>query len=371
MMCFGVRTLKRTIEKLQVSLDDVIVDREVKDIVKQLLSLANFRPKSTSHKLLKLIRISGALLYGPPGTGKTHLSRAIAKDFGINMVAITSADVVSKWVGDTDKYIKAAFSLSTKLVPCVLFIDEVDSLFSRRTASDRRHERSAINQFLQEMDGLATSENAPFVLVATNRPMDLDEAFLRRLPQKVLFTLPSEHKRGEILKTFLKESDISPLVSIDALSKATGRFSGSDLRSLCGQAALIFATEQVNAQPVPDAASSLDRLVLEPRHFAMALARTMPSVSQQAIDDIEEFAREFSSQTAWHIGQHITSSPAARNSYPFSVPPARVVEIDESMDPLVRMGNVTEVATGQSLVCSSCDMKVTSQLDAELHASNT
>lgn len=280
-----------------MTFEDVIVDQEVKDTVKQMISLSNFRPKNISHGLLRLIQMSGALLYGPPGTGKTHLSRAIAKDLGVNMLAITSADIVSKWVGDTDRYIKAAFSLSVKLAPCVLFIDEVDSLFFSRSSHDRRYERSAINLFLQEMDGLATSENAPFVLVATNRPMDLDEAFLRRLPQKVLFTLPSEHERCQILKTFLKKQDIGPQVSIEELAKKTKGFSGSDLRTFCGHAALIFKMEQVRAQPTLTVAAPAARLVLEPHHFEKAHQRTIPSVSKRMLEEIEDFTRSHKPQT--------------------------------------------------------------------------
>jgi SpoVK/Ycf46/Vps4 family AAA+-type ATPase len=88
-----------------VTFDNVIVEQEVKDTVKQLISFSNFCPDRASHGLLKQIRISGALLYRPPGTGKTHLSCAIAKDSCANMLAITAADIESKWVGDTEKYI--------------------------------------------------------------------------------------------------------------------------------------------------------------------------------------------------------------------------------------------------------------------------
>jgi SpoVK/Ycf46/Vps4 family AAA+-type ATPase len=284
-----------------VTFDDVIVEQEVKDTVEQLISMSNFRPNGIPHGLLSQIRITGLLLYGPPGTGKTHLTRAIAKKSGASMLTLTAADIESMWVGETEKYIKAVFSVSAKLAPSVIFIDEVDSLFRGRSSHDRRHERSATNQFLQEMDGLSTSKDSPFVVVATNRPMDLDEAFLRRLPQKLLLSLPSEDNRCRILKTFLKEEALSPRLSIEGLARLTEGFSGSDLRNLCGHAALIFATEQMRAQQTGNTAAPFAHFLLDKGHFEKALERTKPSVSKQTLKEIEEFARRFNPQSTRHL----------------------------------------------------------------------
>jgi ATPase family AAA domain-containing protein 1 len=286
-----------------VTFDDVTVEQEAKDTVKQLISMSNFRPSGIPHGLLSQIRITGLLLYGPPGTGKTHLTRAIAKKSGASMLTLTAADIVSKWVGETEKYIKAIFSVSAKLAPSVVFIDEVDSLFRRRSSEDRSHTRSATNQFLQEMDGLSTGtgKDSPFVVVATNRPMDLDEAFLRRLPQKIFLCLPSEDNRCRILKTFLKEEDLSPRLSLEALARSTEGFSGSDLRNLCGHAALIFATEQMRAQQNGNTAAPFAQSLLDKGHFEKALERTKPSVSKQTLKEIEEFTRRFNPQSTRHL----------------------------------------------------------------------
>ena len=284
-----------------MAFDDVIVEQEVKDTVEQLISMSNFRPNGIQHRLLSQIRITGLLLYGPPGTGKTHLTRAIAKKSGASMITLTAADIQSKWVGETEKYIKAVFSLSEKLAPSVVFIDEVDSLFRGRSSGDRSHTRSATNQFLQEMDGFCTGKDSPFVVVATNRPMDLDEAFLRRLPQKIFLPLPSEKNRCRILKTFLKEEDLSPPLSIEGLAKLTEGYSGSDLRYLCGQAGLIFATEQMRAQQTGGTAASFAHLLLDKGHFGKALERTKPSVSKQILKEIEEFTRRFNPQSIRHL----------------------------------------------------------------------
>ncbi|KAL7966525.1 P-loop containing nucleoside triphosphate hydrolase protein [Trichoderma sp. SZMC 28014] len=262
---------------LKITLEDVVVEPKVKEIMKQLLSISNFRSQHLSQSLFEKMRITGALLYGPPGTGKTHLTRAIAKDMGMNMVSVTPAAIQSKYVGESEKTIQALFSLCTKLTPCILFIDEADSLFFKRSASDKSWERSFTNQFLQEMDGLTTKKDTPFVLVATNRPEDLDEAFLRRLPQKVEFKLPSKSAREQILNIFLKDTALHPEINTDILAEWTEGFSGSDLQSFCIQAALIFSSEERNRRLESNSTDGPESLGLASRHFSEAFKRTYKS----------------------------------------------------------------------------------------------
>ncbi|OAA49188.1 ATPase family AAA domain-containing protein 1-A [Beauveria brongniartii RCEF 3172] len=229
-------------EELQdTKYEDVILNGDIKEMMRQLVQLSKMKIKAKSTHLLSCVQISGALLYGPPGTGKTHLSRAIANSMGSNMLALDSAVLQCKYVGETEKYIKAAFSLARKLEPCIIFLDEVDALFYRRASDDRSWQRSALTQFLQEMDGLGAGQpGAPFVLVATNRPGDLDTAFLRRLPQKIYFELPDTAARAQILRILLNEEDLSPDVDIDELAALTDGYSGSDLKSVCAEAALLW-----------------------------------------------------------------------------------------------------------------------------------
>ncbi|KAG8416354.1 hypothetical protein J3459_007843 [Metarhizium acridum] len=143
------------LDDIDCTYDDVIVDEEAKETVRHLVSLSNFQPEAASTSLLKNIRIGGALFCGPPGTGKTHLCRAIAKASGASMLAIDSATVQSKYVSEKERLSKAAFKLSKAMFPCVLFIGEADSLFYRRSSRDKSWYRSALTQFLIEMDGLS------------------------------------------------------------------------------------------------------------------------------------------------------------------------------------------------------------------------
>ncbi|GKU09597.1 unnamed protein product [Fusarium langsethiae] len=277
-------------ERIKVTLDDVVLDPEVKSSMKELLRLSKFRSKHVSEKLLQKMQIKGALLYGPPGTGKTHLARALAKDMDMNFMAVTSATVESKYVGETEKLIKAMFTLCSELSPCILFIDEADSLFSKRKSDDKNWIRSRINQFLSEMDGLSTSQDGPFVLVATNKPTELDEAFLRRLPHRIEFKLPSEPERRQILAIILEGTDLDPEIDISTLAKATEGFSGSDLQSLCVQAVLFFSIDEKDKSDMTDPTYGTG---LKAHHFLKALKSTFRTVSDQSKIEIDEFTQAF------------------------------------------------------------------------------
>lgn len=235
----------------------------------------------------------GVLLYGLPGTGKTHFARAVAKETGSNMLSIDPSMINDSLVGESEKYIRAAFSLAKKLHPCVIFIDEADSLFYRRESHDRTWERSSLTQFLQEMDGIKQDKKSPFILAASNRPEDLDTAFLRRLPQKIPFSLPNHQSRAEILRLNLTEEELDG-VDIDYIASSTEGYSGSDLKSLCGHVARIWLQEHgfrllANGLPLKP------RLTKE--HFDMALKRMKPSVSEQDTKSMARFTERFGPDT--------------------------------------------------------------------------
>ncbi|KAI0896272.1 ATPase family AAA domain-containing protein 1-A [Annulohypoxylon nitens] len=284
---------------LKSTYDDVILDSESKETMKYLVSMSNFCPDAKSSHLLDHMRINGALLYGPPGTGKTELSRAVAKESGMTMIAIDAASVTSKWLGE--------ITLASKFFPCVLFIDEVDSLFYRRSDGDKSWERAALTQFLQCLDGLVKDEKSPFVITATNRPSDLDEAFLRRLPQKLFFKLPDEESRLKILRVFLHDEDLHTSVDVEGLAKATEGYSGSDLRSLCCEAAMVWTIEQKKAQ-VGDSMKEKVKLCLEARHFGRALRSIRPSVSQKSHKAFVEFAMQFNVKSLPDLSSEVASA---------------------------------------------------------------
>jgi SpoVK/Ycf46/Vps4 family AAA+-type ATPase len=280
------------------------MDEETKEQIQMLVQLSRIKPVATSQSLLKILRMSGILFYGPPGTGKTLLCKAIANQSQSRMLSLSSASLQECHLGEAEKKISAAFSLARKLVPCIIFIDEIDALFYRRSGNDKSWERSFINQFLIEMDGLTrqTDGIAPLVIVATNRPGDLDDGFLRRLPHKVLFTLPAITERKRILEGFLHKDDVGPQLNLDDLAERTRSFSGSDLRSLCEHAALAWAVEQTKTQP--DQALEELRVCLDDRHFKQALTKTAPTVSPDSIKPLKLFARRFNTQSV-HVSKFL------------------------------------------------------------------
>lgn len=228
---------------IQTTFADVRAPPETIEALKTLTSLSLIRPDSFSYGVLATDKIPGLLLYGPPGTGKTLLAKAVAKESGATMLEVSASEINDMYVGEGEKNVKALFSLAKKLSPCVVFIDEADSLFgSRGHEFQRRSHREIINQFLREWDGMKNL--SAFIMVATNRPFDLDEAVLRRLPRRLLVDLPVEKDREAILKIHLKDEILDESISLATLAKNTPFYSGSDLKNLCVAAALACVREE-------------------------------------------------------------------------------------------------------------------------------
>ncbi|KAM1534384.1 hypothetical protein PS1_008164 [Malus domestica] len=168
-----------------VSFDDIGALENVKDTLKELVMLPLQRPELFSKgQLTKPCK--GILLFGPPGTGKTMLAKAVATEAGANFINISMSRITSEWFGEGEKYVKAVFSLASKIAPSVVFVDEVDSMLGRRE-NPGEHEamRKMKNEFMVNWDGLRTKDKERvLVLAATNRPFDLDEAVIRRLPRR-------------------------------------------------------------------------------------------------------------------------------------------------------------------------------------------
>ncbi|KAG9226382.1 hypothetical protein CCMSSC00406_0003261 [Pleurotus cornucopiae] len=226
------------------------------DSVRTIVSLPLLYPAAFQQGILKDHAMTGCLLFGPPGTGKTLVVRALAKEAGCRMMVISPSDVMDMYVGEGEKLVKGVFSLARKLSPCVVFLDEIDALFgarmSARESGGAFAHRGVITEFMQEMDGLKTSkENSVIVIGATNRPFDLDDAILRRLPRRLLVDLPGEKEREEILKILLRDESLAEDVSPNDLAKKTESFSGSDLKHLCVSAALDAVKECVDVPWAP------------------------------------------------------------------------------------------------------------------------
>lgn len=162
------------------------------------------------------------------------LAKALASQSNANFLNITMSAVTSKWVGEGEKFAKAVFTLATKIAPCVIFIDEVDSMLGKRDSHYEHEVRKIKNELMLMWDGLTTRQtDRVTVLAATNRPFDLDDAVLRRLPRRVLVDLPDLDQREAILKVILRDEDLSPNMDFRSLAVLLDGYSGSDIKNLC------------------------------------------------------------------------------------------------------------------------------------------
>uniref|UniRef100_A0A6M2DYD1 Putative aaa+-type atpase n=1 Tax=Xenopsylla cheopis TaxID=163159 RepID=A0A6M2DYD1_XENCH len=181
----------------------------------------------------------GVLLHGPPGCGKTLIAKATAKEAGTRFINLDVSILTDKWYGESQKLAAAVFSLAVKLQPCIVFVDEIDSFLRSRNSHD--HEATAMMkaQFMSLWDGLNTDPNCTVIIMgATNRPQDLDRAILRRMPATFHIGMPVKQQRLKILELILDNEPTAEDVDLEALSKLTDGFSGSDLRELCRNASV-------------------------------------------------------------------------------------------------------------------------------------
>ncbi|XP_045803435.1 uncharacterized protein LOC123897002 isoform X8 [Trifolium pratense] len=308
-----------------VTFDDIGALENVKDTLKELVMLPLQRPELfCKGQLTKPCK--GILLFGPPGTGKTMLAKAVATDAGANFINISMSSITSKvrfaslflfyslffisslfiltsilhiflqWFGEGEKYVKAVFSLASKIAPSVIFVDEVDSMLGRRE-NPGEHEamRKMKNEFMVNWDGLRTKDTERvLVLAATNRPYDLDEAVIRRLPRRLMVNLPDAPNRAKILKVILAKEDLSSDVDLSAIASMTDGYSGSDLKNLCVTAA---------HRPIKEI------LEKEKKELAAALAEGRPAPALRGSDDI----RSLNMEDFKHAHQQVCASVSSES----------------------------------------------------------
>ncbi|CAG8444031.1 4279_t:CDS:2 [Ambispora gerdemannii] len=276
-------------EKIQTGFSDIHVSRSTVQTLQTLITLPLVRPQSFSYGVLSKHFISGVLLFGPPGTGKTMLAKAVAKESGSTVLDIKASDIYDMFVGEGEKNVRAIFSLARKLSPCVLFLDEVDAIFnSRRSDHHNGAHREIINQFMAEWDGLTSQNEGVLIMGATNRPFDLDDAILRRMPRRILVDLPNEKDREQILTLHLRDEKLDPSVSLSHLAKITNLYSGSDLKNLCISAALAAVREDAEKEVANAKSDSQNQekkeappiRILKEHHFQLALKQVTPSCSE-------------------------------------------------------------------------------------------
>ncbi|KAH6758327.1 hypothetical protein C2S51_018562 [Perilla frutescens var. frutescens] len=279
-------------EDIGVKFDDVGALENVKKVLHETVILPMRRPELFSHGNL-LRPCKGILLFGPPGTGKTLIAKALATESGANFFNITTATITSMWLGETENLTRALFSFASKLAPVIIFVDENlhQSCAFRLTVCSEvvaiiSMLRVRLNEFMAAWDGLKSKESQRILVIgATNRPFDLDEAVIRRMPRRIYVGLPDVENRSKILKVLLTKENLESGFSYEELAKATEDYSGSDLKNLCVAAAYRPIEELLEQESKTEASDGVPAPALRPLNlndFIHSKSKVRPSVSRNA-----------------------------------------------------------------------------------------
>ncbi|EMT66409.1 adenosinetriphosphatase [Fusarium oxysporum f. sp. radicis-lycopersici 26381] len=236
-------------EDISVGFDDIggldTIIEELKESIIYPLTM----PHLYSHAAPLLSAPSGVLLYGPPGCGKTMLAKAVAHESGASFINLHISTLTEKWYGDSNKIVRAVFSLARKMQPAIIFIDEIDAVLGTRRSGEHEASGMVKAEFMTLWDGLTSSNSSGMparimVLGATNRINDIDEAILRRMPKKFPVTLPGTEQRRRILQLILQDTKTDPeYFNLDYVARITAGLSGSDIKEACRDAAMVPVRE--------------------------------------------------------------------------------------------------------------------------------
>lgn len=217
----------------------------------------------------------GVLMVGPPGTGKTLTARSLAEDLDVSYIAIAGPEVMGKYYGEAEGRLRQVFEKAAKSAPCLIFIDEIDSLAPDRSRVEGEVEKRLVAQLLSLLDGFAKVQGV-LVLAATNRPDHLDPALRRpgRFDREIHFRVPDRAGRLEILQIQTRAMPLQETVDLGAIADATVGMVGADLRAVCQKAAYLALRRQVPSLDAPIPAN----LCVSPADFDAALRDIRPSV---------------------------------------------------------------------------------------------
>ncbi len=236
----------------------------------------------------------GVLLLGPPGTGKTLLAKAVATESGVNFISVKGPELLSKWVGESERAVREVFRKAKQAAPSLIFFDEVDSIVpARGSGLDSHATERVVSQFLTELDGVVELKDV-VVLAATNRPDLVDPSLLRpgRFDRLIKIPMPDRVARERIFEIHLSGMPLAEDVSVSDLAQMTENRTGADIETLCREAGMLALRENITSGMRREELI-LDRIQVEGRHFREAFERAKPHLTPQMVADYQRLMKEF------------------------------------------------------------------------------
>ena len=266
--------------------------QEVKDTLIEVVEWPLKRPETFTR--LGITPPKGVLIYGPPGAGKTLLARAVATESEANFISVKGPELLSKWVGESEKAVREIFRKARTAAPAIIFFDEIDAIAPTRGRSggDSHVTERVISQLLTEMDGLESMKDV-IVLAATNRPELIDRALLRtgRFDRFVYVPAPDKSSREKIFEIYTRNMPLDEDVAIEKLVEMTEYFVGGDVEALCREAGMRALRENMDAE------------IVSMKHFKDALKTLHASVTPQILENYEKMDKELRRITVTEMAQ--------------------------------------------------------------------
>jgi transitional endoplasmic reticulum ATPase len=265
------------VEIPKVKWEDIGGLEEVKQQLREMVEWPLKNPEA--FKRLGIQPPKGILLYGPPGCGKTLIAKAVANESGVNFISVKGPEVLSMFVGESERKIREIFRRAKQVAPSIIFLDEIDALAPRRGTYTGTHvTETVVSQLLTEISGIEELKGV-VIIAATNRPDLVDPALLRpgRIDRFVLIPPPDEKARLQILKVHTKNTPLAKDVDLNEIAKRTEGFSGADLEALVRESVMNALREDINAKEV------------KMKHFEETLKKMTPSLSKEIIEYYKNF----------------------------------------------------------------------------------
>jgi vacuolar protein-sorting-associated protein 4 len=276
-------------ERPDIKLEDVAGLVNVKSALRESIVLPLMRPDlfTGSRRPWK-----GILLFGPPGCGKTMIAKATAGDVEATFFNISAANLVSKWLGESEKLVKKLYDIAKTKQPSIIFIDEVDSLTQSRGGSENDAMRRVKTQLLTSMEGLSSNPKDRVVTIgATNIPWEIDSAFRRRFERRIFVPIPDLEARAKVFEINSKGIELAPDVNFMDLAEKTDGYSGSDIANICREAIFAPVRELDSSGALSD--PNVGARAVNQEDYLIALKNVRSSIGRNELEKFDEWEKEY------------------------------------------------------------------------------